>query len=145
MTISCALHSPPCPSSPNLNQNVFLRSLAVGFLSPSPSVCCVFSLSVVSDSLRTHGLWPARLLCPRDFPGKNIGTGCHFLLQGNFPNLAIEPAPLVPPALAGRFFMTSTTWEASLLESFLEMLRFPIIPLILNDFVLALVVFFVYF
>ena len=25
--------------------------------------------------------WPTRLLCPWDFPGKNIGAGCHFLLQ----------------------------------------------------------------
>ena len=25
------------------------------------------------------------LLCPWDFPGKNTGVGCHFLLQGNFP------------------------------------------------------------
>ena len=24
----------------------------------------------------------ARLLCPWDFPGKNAGVGCHFLLQG---------------------------------------------------------------
>ena len=24
-------------------------------------------------------------LCPWDFPGKNIGVGCHFLLQGIFP------------------------------------------------------------
>ena len=29
--------------------------------------------------------WPARLLCPEDFPGKNIAVGCHFLLQGIFP------------------------------------------------------------
>ena len=29
--------------------------------------------------LEPHGLQPARLLCPRDFPGKNIGVGCHFL------------------------------------------------------------------
>ena len=28
---------------------------------------------------------PARLLCPWNFPGKNIGVGCHFLLQGIFP------------------------------------------------------------
>ena len=27
----------------------------------------------------------ARLLCPWDFPGKNTGAGCHFLLQGIFP------------------------------------------------------------
>ena len=28
---------------------------------------------------------PDRLLCPSDFPGKNTGVGCHFLLQGIFP------------------------------------------------------------
>ena len=27
---------------------------------------------------------PTRLLCPWDFPGKNAGVGCHFLLQGIF-------------------------------------------------------------
>ena len=26
------------------------------------------------------------LLCPWDFPGENTGVGCHFLLQGLFPN-----------------------------------------------------------
>ena len=31
--------------------------------------------------LRPHGLQPARLLCPRDSPGKNPGGGCHFPLQ----------------------------------------------------------------
>ena len=32
----------------------------------------------------THGLYPARLLCPWDFPGKNTEVGCHFFLQGIF-------------------------------------------------------------
>ena len=32
-----------------------------------------------------HGLWPARLLCPWDSPGKNTGVGCQFLPQGIFP------------------------------------------------------------
>ena len=41
--------------------------------------------SVVSDSLRPHGLQPARLLCPWNSPGKNTGVGCHFLLQGIVP------------------------------------------------------------
>ena len=36
---------------------------------------------VASDSLRYHGPWPAKLLCPWDSPGKNTGIGCHFLLQ----------------------------------------------------------------
>ena len=36
------------------------------------------------DSLRPHGLQPTRLFCPWDFPGKDTGAGCHFLLQGIF-------------------------------------------------------------
>ena len=36
----------------------------------------------MSGSLRPHGLWPARLLCPWDSQGKNTGVGCHALLQG---------------------------------------------------------------
>ena len=39
------------------------------------------SRSVVSDSLWPHGLSPARFLRPWNFPGKNTGVGCHFLLQ----------------------------------------------------------------
>ena len=37
---------------------------------------------------------PDRLLCPWDFPGKNTGVGCHFLLQGIFPTLGLNPHPL---------------------------------------------------
>ena len=43
------------------------------------------SRSVVSDSLRPHGLQSTRLLCPWDFPGKGTGVGFHFLLQEIFP------------------------------------------------------------
>ena len=39
----------------------------------------------MSNSLRTYGLWAARLLCPWGSPGKNPGVGCHALvLQGIF-------------------------------------------------------------
>ena len=41
-------------------------------------------ISVVSNSSQPYGLWPARLLCPWDSPGKNIGVGCHAFLQGVF-------------------------------------------------------------
>ena len=44
-----------------------------------------WSRSVVSNSLRSHGLQPTRLLHPWNFPGKSTGMGCHFLLQGIFP------------------------------------------------------------
>ena len=29
--------------------------------------------------------------CPWDFPGKNTGVGCHFLLQGIFPTQGSNP------------------------------------------------------
>ena len=36
-------------------------------------------------TLRPHDwLYPSRFLCPWNFPGKNTGVGCHFLLQGIF-------------------------------------------------------------
>ena len=41
-----------------------------------------WGLSVVSDSLRPHGLQPTRLLLPWDLPGKSTGVGCHHPLQG---------------------------------------------------------------
>ena len=48
-------------------------------------VCLCVCRSVVSHSLRPQGLYPARLLCPWDSPGKNTGAGCHSLVQGIFP------------------------------------------------------------
>ena len=35
----------------------------------------------MSDSVRPHRWQPTRLPHPWDFPGKNTGVGCHFLLQ----------------------------------------------------------------
>ena len=35
----------------------------------------------MSDSVRPHRREPTRLPRPWDFPGKNTGVGCHFLLQ----------------------------------------------------------------
>ena len=47
--------------------------------------CCCLVTQLCPTLLRPLGLGPARLLCPWDFPGKNIGMGCHFLLQRIFP------------------------------------------------------------
>ena len=54
---------------------------------PNTRVCLV--TSVVSNSLRPYGPWPARLLCPWGSPGKNTGVGCHFLLHA--PNIGEQP------------------------------------------------------
>ena len=59
------------------------KSLTVPYeVKHTPSHVCV--CSVMSDSLRSHGLSPTRLFCPWDFPGKNTGVGCPFLFQGIF-------------------------------------------------------------
>ena len=46
----------------------------------SPLLLLKWSRSVVSDSLWPRELWPVKFLCPWDFPSKNTGVGCHFLL-----------------------------------------------------------------
>ena len=52
------------------------------------------SHSVMSDSLRPHGLQPTRLFRPWDFLGKNTGVGCHFFLQGIFQTQGLNPGLL---------------------------------------------------
>ena len=41
----------------------------------------VLSHLVMANSLRPHGLQPARLLSPRSVASKNTGVGCYFLLH----------------------------------------------------------------
>ena len=66
----------------------------------------VLSCSVLSDSLPPPELQPARLFYLWNYPDKNPGVGCHFLLQGTLPNTGTEPVSPAAPALAGRFFTT---------------------------------------
>ena len=42
----------------------------------------------MSDTLWPHGLYPARLLCPWDFPSKNTVVVYHFFLQGIFQEIS---------------------------------------------------------
>ena len=64
----------------------------------------------MSDSLQPHGLQPARLLCPCDFPGKNYWSGLPFPSPGKLPDPGIEPAS---PALANGFFITEPPGKPS--------------------------------
>ena len=52
------------------------------------------SLSVMSDILLSHGLQPARLLCPWNSPGQNTRVGSCSLLQGIFPTQGSNLDPL---------------------------------------------------
>ena len=63
------------------------KELSIKFAAPicrNYHVAWVLSPSVVSNSLRLHGLQPTRLHHPWNFPGKSTGLGSHFLLQGIF-------------------------------------------------------------
>ena len=51
--------------------------------------CGSASRSAVSDSLQPHAAFQA--LLSREFPSKNTGVGCHFLLQGVFPAQGSNP------------------------------------------------------
>ena len=59
----------------------FCSSVIFSILKLTSGICCCCCVaSVVSDSVRPHGLQPTRLLRPWDFPGKSTGVGCHCLL-----------------------------------------------------------------
>ena len=56
------------------------------------SLCCaVLSCSVVSNSLRPHGLESARLLCPWGFSSQEYWSGLPCPPPGDLPNPGIEP------------------------------------------------------
>ena len=60
-------------------------------------VCVSVCLCVCAQQCLTvwdTGLWPTRLFCPWDFPGKNTGMGCHSLLQGIFLTQELNPCLL---------------------------------------------------
>ena len=66
------------------------------------------SRSVMSDSLRLHGLQPARLLCPWNSPCRNTGVGSMPFFQGSsWPRDQNQVS-----CIAGRFFTIWATREA---------------------------------
>ena len=70
----------------------------------------------MSDSLKSHGLLPARLLCPWNFPGKNT-EWVAISYSRDLPDPEIKLAYLLSPALAGGFFMLLFTAVAAAAKS----------------------------
>ena len=72
-------------------------------LQPCPTLCDPMDCSPSQSSV--HGIFQTRILewvaCPS---------------PGDLPDPGIEPASLMSPSLTGRFFTTSTTWEAQILK-----------------------------
>ena len=59
-------------------------------------------------------LWTAACQTPlsMEFSMKKYWSGLSSLFLEDLPNPGIEPTSPASPALAGRFFTTSATWEA---------------------------------
>ena len=79
-----------------------------------PSQEVALSHSVMSDSL-----WPPWTVARQaplsmGFPRLEYWSGLRLPSPGYLPNPGIKPMSPASPALAGRFFTTSTTWEAHL-------------------------------
>ena len=60
-----------------------------------------------------HGLLPIRLLCQWNFPSKNTGASCNFLLQGIFPTQGSSPRLLHLTYWQTDFYYCAT-WEAAM-------------------------------
>ena len=73
------------------NQNVIIFFSQAKFHGKKVKKGKCQSLSHVSVFVTPWAVQPARLLCPWNSPGKNIGMGCHFLLQGIFLTQGLNP------------------------------------------------------
>ena len=64
-------------------------------------------------------LWTIACQAPLStgFSSKDIGVGCHALLQGNLPDPRMEPMSFMSPALVGGLFTTSATRKAPLQQN----------------------------
>ena len=78
------------------------------------------SVATLRLTLRPHGLWPARLLCPGDFPGKNTGAGSCALVQGNFPTQGLKPHLLHCRRVLYRLSHCGNPWGTGSREPVLE-------------------------
>ena len=83
-----------------------------------------WSRSVMSDSLRPHGLQPTRLLSLWDFPGKSTGVGCHFILQRIFPtqgwNLGLQHCRQTLYCLSYQGNINQKIWNSEKLRHLLK-------------------------
>ena len=82
--------------------------------SPTQWTCVpvFYVASVMSNSLRPYGLYPARLLYPWGFSRQEYWSGLPCSSPGDLPKPGVESASILSPALSGGLFTTNTTWEA---------------------------------
>ena len=105
-----------------LNPNIHSIALCVFPLSSLYFLSAVCMLSHFSSVWLFDTLWSAGHQAPLSmgFSRQEYWSGLPCPPSGNVPNSGIEALSPASPALAGGFFTTSATWEATLLLSVLE-------------------------
>ena len=104
------------------NTSIFPLCLSIICVYVNIYVCinyvCIYHLygcSVVSNSLWPHGPQPAWLLCLWDFPGRDTGGDCQFLLLGIFPTQGLNLGLLLTQQQ--RSYTTTRLFKYSSLET----------------------------
>ena len=89
------------------------------------SVLCAM-LSRFSHVLLLTALWTVacQAVVFMAFSRQRYWSGLPYFAPGDLPDPGIKPVSLRSPALAGRFFITSTTWEAKKSIYYLFILSF---------------------
>ena len=76
------------------NPSDFILLMTVWVLSDMSSLMCIVRAQLCPTLCHPMDCSLASPLCPWDFPGKNTGVGCHFLLQGIFLTRGSNPCLL---------------------------------------------------
>ena len=115
--------------APPLTLGVLDQSVSCEHFSSPIPIVCVLSCSVEFDSLQLHGLYPATVLCPWDFPRQEYWSGLPFPSPGNLPDSGTEPCLLLGKQILYHWAITqglTHTLVAPWLQCHLVMLDFII-------------------
>ena len=82
-----------------------------------------FKPRCASDSLQAHGTAALQAPLSMEFSRQEHWRVLSFFPPGHLSDPGIEPKSLMSPALAGRFFTTSATWEALKLQRSYHLIR----------------------
>ena len=100
-----------------IHENQVLHRASAKSLHVCPTLCNTMDYSLQGSSVR--GILQVRILewVPVPFPRWEYWNGFPCPPPGDLPNPGIESVSPKSLALAGGFFITSTTWEAQILHS----------------------------
>ena len=105
-------------------QDTILKAHKIGYI----KVECACLLGLFNHVWLSAALWTVALQAPLSvgFSRQEYWSGFPCPPPGDLPDSRIKPVPLMSPALAGRFFTSSTTWEVLVVSFFFFAFKFVI-------------------